>query len=411
MLSLLFSRVFLTIIIILISECTGSTSGAKTKRQVSLHDIVQGALNFVQPIFDTTQPLQSHFQTAKKIIRSELVRPRDAEILGLPKYSALADIPICKSNSKICKFISCTAHNFRVDEKISNLNLAAQILGDSKLRKAILNDPNILLTVCREQGLSPEQCKLFSSGFNLINKFITTIDAEVTAGKKSTSYGVKDDPYYDEGDALPVPIQPGVFQNVGSRTWSTHQSYADDPNQILPPMSQETRKPLQDFDSAPSTLRNLSRSTLARPLQVTPPTPSGLFSFPPLIFAFPTLATFAPLAPATISLPFTSNLISKKILNFLPPDWDTKLFSSNIIPLPLPLPIIKYPIEFDRMTSAESSRSKRASDYYDDVEEEDGAEKHKSTSTTNQKSGTNQNAKKTKTVEKNLMDCIKYLKE
>lgn len=62
---------------------------------------------------------------------------RDAEILGLPNYSALDDMPICKSNSKICKFIICSAQNFQNDESISNLNLAAQMLADTKLRKAI----------------------------------------------------------------------------------------------------------------------------------------------------------------------------------------------------------------------------------------------------------------------------------
>jgi hypothetical protein len=47
------------------------------------------------------------------------------------------EIPICRGNSQICRFISCTARNFKQDENFANLNLAAQLLEDKKMRKVI----------------------------------------------------------------------------------------------------------------------------------------------------------------------------------------------------------------------------------------------------------------------------------
>nr|CDP91064.1 Bm4163, isoform a [Brugia malayi] len=138
---------------------------------VSLNDIIQGALNFVRPIIDTSGSMQSDLMISRKL-QSETIRGRDAEILGSPKYSStLDDMPICRSNSRICKFITCSAHNFQNDESLSNLNLAAQMLADTRLRKMIASNPSILLTVCQEHGLSSVQCKLFANAFQLINRY------------------------------------------------------------------------------------------------------------------------------------------------------------------------------------------------------------------------------------------------
>jgi hypothetical protein len=62
---------------------------------------------------------------------------RETQILGAPKFSSTMEIPICRGNSQICRFISCTAHNFKNDENFANLNLATQLLGDKKMRKVI----------------------------------------------------------------------------------------------------------------------------------------------------------------------------------------------------------------------------------------------------------------------------------
>uniref|UniRef100_A0A9J2Q063 Uncharacterized protein n=1 Tax=Ascaris lumbricoides TaxID=6252 RepID=A0A9J2Q063_ASCLU len=76
---------------------------------------------------------------------------RDREILGAPKYSSLDDVPICKGNSRICNFISCTAHNFKNDQSFANINLATQVLADTKLRKAI-SKPEMSVKLTAREG-------------------------------------------------------------------------------------------------------------------------------------------------------------------------------------------------------------------------------------------------------------------
>lgn len=114
---------------------------------VSLEDLISSALHIVRPIFDPSQPLESPMIPKKVNLKSlEIYRNkilfslqvsvdnpaldrRDSSILGAPMYSTLRDVPICRGNSQICKFISCTAHNFKHDQNFANLNLAAQLIG------------------------------------------------------------------------------------------------------------------------------------------------------------------------------------------------------------------------------------------------------------------------------------------
>ena len=80
---------------------------------------------------DHTSFFVSHFQLT-------LGDEMGARALGAPAYTPLSEIPLCRGGqSQICRFLSCAAQNFQHDDKISNLNLAAQTLGDRKLRKAI----------------------------------------------------------------------------------------------------------------------------------------------------------------------------------------------------------------------------------------------------------------------------------
>lgn len=69
--------------------------------------------------------------------QSPSIGMRESTILGAPAYSSPREVPICRGNSQICKFISCTAHNFKYDSNIANLNLAAQLIGDKKFRETI----------------------------------------------------------------------------------------------------------------------------------------------------------------------------------------------------------------------------------------------------------------------------------
>uniref|UniRef100_A0A0R3RVS2 Uncharacterized protein n=1 Tax=Elaeophora elaphi TaxID=1147741 RepID=A0A0R3RVS2_9BILA len=384
---------FLTLFVTLtlpVLACGDDIIGMKkdAKRQVSLTDIIQGALNFVRPIIGTSERMQSDVMTSRKF-RSEQLRGRDAEILGSPKHSALDDIPICKSNSKLCKFIVCNAQNFQNDESVANLNLAAQMLADTKLRKAIASDSSILLTACQEQGLSPSQCKLFANAFQLIDRFISTIEPLDEDAKKMHHYVIKDDPYHDDSDAPPVPIQPGVHQDIGSRTWSTKGRNSNESVTPIP---------------VGSMLKQVS----------PPPTPPALLTFPPLIFTFPTSATVAPMishpsSPAGFKLDLSSsvNLLTKE-MQMLVSRFNDKSLLPNIMSLPLPL--IMLPEQLKAVNPVGSVRNRRSNDYYDNIEEEDYEMRSASIPISDNNQQLIKLRKQTRD-QKGLVDCMKILKD
>uniref|UniRef100_A0AC34RQ98 Uncharacterized protein n=1 Tax=Panagrolaimus sp. JU765 TaxID=591449 RepID=A0AC34RQ98_9BILA len=108
------------------------------KFPVSLDDLIQGALQFVKPIFDTSQPLKTMNSMSRAVDDSPVFEGRQQAALGIQKENAaFKDAPICRGNSQICKFIACAAHNFKHDENFANLNLATQLISDKKLRKTI----------------------------------------------------------------------------------------------------------------------------------------------------------------------------------------------------------------------------------------------------------------------------------
>lgn len=116
-----------------------SLIGRRFARQLSLDDLIHTALQIVKPIFDTSQPLIDGGAT-KKVMDSEKISSgslRESNILGVQRYTSLSQVPICQGNSQICRFISCTARNFKHDSNFANLNLAAQLIGDQELRKTI----------------------------------------------------------------------------------------------------------------------------------------------------------------------------------------------------------------------------------------------------------------------------------
>lgn len=148
-----------------------------------IDEIITKALALVQPIFNLNINRQQLAQADAMIPHgmldalNPLLGERDKQILGAPRYDKLDDVPICiMGNSKICKFVACTAKNFKNDESFENLNLAMQVLGDRDLRQAIVNDPGIMNTVCNEGNMTQSQCNLFTSGFRLIDKFMTSLE-------------------------------------------------------------------------------------------------------------------------------------------------------------------------------------------------------------------------------------------
>ncbi|KAL3989773.1 hypothetical protein ACH3XW_28975 [Acanthocheilonema viteae] len=362
------------------------------------------------------------------------MRGRDVEILGLPKHSALDDMPICKSNSKICKFITCSARNFQNDESISNLNLAAQMLADTKLRKMIASDSSILLTACQEQGLSPLQCKLFANAFQLIDRFISTIEPLEKDVKNLHHYIIKDDPYYDDSDAPPIPIQPGMRQAIGSQTWSTNRKNISDDSDLITQTMQLKEKPnLSGVSTFSDPFKNLLNpsdfpnsnsaatsttvdSTLTKPS--SPSITAPLLTFPPLLFTFPTFATVAPIishtsSPESLKLEALSpvNLLTKE-MQMLMSHFDNKLLLPNIISLPSSL--ITLPDQFKSTNPAGSVRNRRSFDYYDNIEEYNDDTKTTSTSIDHAISDNNQQMiklQKQMKGRKGILDCMKLFKD
>ncbi|VDO47212.1 unnamed protein product, partial [Onchocerca flexuosa] len=399
---------------------------------VTLSDIIQGALNFVRPIIGTPESMQSDFMASRKF-RSEQIKGRDAEILGLPKYSVMDDMPICKSNSKICKFITCTARNFQNDKSIMNLNLAAQMLADKKLRKMIASDPSILLTSCQEQGLSPAQCKLFANAFQFIDRFIATIEPLEADSKRLQRYVIKDDPYYDDSDAPPVPIQPGMYQNIGgSQTWSSNERNINDSELLkekqnlsgLSEFSHPVTNLLNPFNfpnqnnhvtpvSMESMLKTISLSTTSVPLP----------TFPPLIFTFPTPATIAPMiahpsppvgfpAGFKLDVPSSSMNLMTAELQVLMPQFNNNMLLPNI--MSPPLSPVMLPEPFKPINSAGSIRKKRSDDYYENIEEENDESRSTNVSIHDKTSDNNQQMiklQKQTIDQKGLIDCMKLLEE
>jgi hypothetical protein len=182
---------------------------------------------------------------------------RETQILGAPIYSSLLEVPICRGNSQICRFISCTAHNFKNDDNFSNLNLAAQLLGDKKMRKIISSyviyykealkiscsrNPEAIGTVCREQGLSDSQCRLFSRSFQLIDRFMSNIEKPSDISVSNSLNEVDDPtlkPFEENVTIRTSPLKQRVVNlstprnsQMGSQTWSTHQRVLDNPRSV-----------------------------------------------------------------------------------------------------------------------------------------------------------------------------------
>ncbi|CAD5229215.1 unnamed protein product [Bursaphelenchus okinawaensis] len=196
-----------------------SAIASPVKRQVTLDDLIHTALSFVKPIFDTSRPLQE----SPGVVKKNAYQGREVAVLGAPTLLQSSDSPICRGNSQICKFISCTAHNFKYDESFANLNLAAQLVQDPKMRKVISQNPEAVTSVCREQGLSHEQCRIFSKGFQLIDRFMNTIEKPVEEPTTEEPLEPMLEPINDSPEPYPSP--PSL--PAGSHTWSTRVKSID----------------------------------------------------------------------------------------------------------------------------------------------------------------------------------------
>nr|pir hypothetical protein F46G11.2 - Caenorhabditis elegans [Caenorhabditis elegans] len=272
---------FLLLVPVVLSE--------RSKRQISIDDIISGALSLVRPIFDTSKPIQNEGMLRKPDAPTQ-DDMRDSSILGSHSRTALDDVPLCKGNSNICRFISCSAENFKKDPTFGNIQLAAQILGDAKLRKTISSNSDAVHAVCKEQGMDDAQCKLFSKGFQLIDKFMTSIEKPTDAkggAPPSTEPPVTSIPDFDEPTddepQKPMMDDPAQLQDDDNRKrWADY----DTPS-ITPVIPVQTAHGSKTWSSNPET-KSL------QPLEIRNDLVSSWTQMP--FFAPPTIPPAPPLA-------------------------------------------------------------------------------------------------------------------
>ncbi|KAL3071803.1 hypothetical protein niasHS_016902 [Heterodera schachtii] len=204
-------------------------------------ELISGALQLVRPIFgsaarqfatsskiDSSKEHQRGNPTKPKSVggtpsRLSSARLRELDILGInsrEEINAGDELPeICQGDSRICKFIACTAHNFKRGQSFANLQMMAHILGD-RTEKCVKRNSDAVNDACREHGMGSTQCALFTRAFRLIDKFMTTIEngEERHGGGGGTTAGgaeiVKHDGEREEKNAnadpqkRPKPIVP-----------------------------------------------------------------------------------------------------------------------------------------------------------------------------------------------------------
>uniref|UniRef100_A0A1I8AYJ9 Uncharacterized protein n=1 Tax=Meloidogyne hapla TaxID=6305 RepID=A0A1I8AYJ9_MELHA len=164
-------------------------------------ELISGALRLVRPLVGTAKSLANDVigqnnlnlqsKNSKEIQRISSARLREIEILGAGQVNeeilraensnnnndGMDNIPkICQGNSRICKFVACAAHNFKHDSNLVNLKLATQLLSDKKMRRTIGSNPGAIKDACKEHGLNNGQCSFIARAFQLIDKFMSTIE-------------------------------------------------------------------------------------------------------------------------------------------------------------------------------------------------------------------------------------------
>ncbi|KAL3082343.1 hypothetical protein niasHT_038759 [Heterodera trifolii] len=256
-------------------------------------ELISGALQLVRPIFGSAA---RQFATSSKIDSSKeqqrgnpkpksvggtpsrlsSARLRELDILGInsrEEINAGDELPeICQGDSRICKFIACTAHNFKRGQSFANLQMMAHILGDRKMRHTVgTMNSDAVNDACREHGMGSTQCALFTRAFRLIDKFMTTIedgeerhggDGGTTASGAET---VKHDGEREEKNAnddpqkRPKPIVPANRPIAAQQPSSTAETTQKTPTMI------ETKPTLADlFEPQNDATENSRHSTETR---------------------------------------------------------------------------------------------------------------------------------------------------
>ncbi|GMT31449.1 hypothetical protein PFISCL1PPCAC_22746, partial [Pristionchus fissidentatus] len=141
-------------------------------------DFFNSALSVFKPLVEERR---THIREDSTFIRPMLDSQRDQKVLGAPSRTPLqgATAPICNGDSKLCSFIACQAENFKNDQSFANINLAAQVLADKKLRHSVGDNPDAINAVCEDSGMDSSRCGTFTRGFQTIAKLINSLEGPV----------------------------------------------------------------------------------------------------------------------------------------------------------------------------------------------------------------------------------------
>uniref|UniRef100_A0A914HU94 Uncharacterized protein n=1 Tax=Globodera rostochiensis TaxID=31243 RepID=A0A914HU94_GLORO len=214
--------------------------------------LISGALRLVRPIFGGARQLASaklgpapqdnppkpkNGDAGPPRLSSARLRELDILGMGPREEEAIAgdDVPsICQGDSRICKFVACTAHNFKRGQSFANLQMMAHMLGDRKMRRTVGANPEAVSDACREHGMSGSQCALFSRAFRLIDKFMATIEDGEGGGRGGNSEGGGGGTHAggrerEEKMERPKPIVP-----INRSTSSAHNTSTEPPPTTTP---------------------------------------------------------------------------------------------------------------------------------------------------------------------------------
>uniref|UniRef100_A0A183BLV5 MATH domain-containing protein n=1 Tax=Globodera pallida TaxID=36090 RepID=A0A183BLV5_GLOPA len=263
----------------------------RQKRQAPFDELISGALRLVRPIFGGARQLasaklgpapQDNPPKPKNgdvgPPRLSSARLRELDILGMgPREEetiAGDDVPsICQGDSRICKFVACTAHNFKHGQSFANLQMMAHMLGDRKMRRTVGANPEAVGDACREHGMSGSQCALFSRAFRLIDKFMATIEDGEGGGRGGNSEGGgggtnADGREREEKMERPKPIVP-INRSTAATRSAHNTSTTTSTEQPPPPPTTPSTTPFNSFEPQNDAEigYNTMPNTLPQPIQ------------------------------------------------------------------------------------------------------------------------------------------------
>ncbi|GMR30121.1 hypothetical protein PMAYCL1PPCAC_00316, partial [Pristionchus mayeri] len=142
----------------------------RVSAQSVIGDFINSAMTMIVPIVeDRVSSVRQQMTLARPMLDSQ----QDPRVFGrrTPQSG-----PLFNGNSRLSAFIACQAENIKNDQGIANLNLAAQVLADKKLRNSVVENPEMIHAGCMDSGMDSSRCSTFTRGFQSISRLINTME-------------------------------------------------------------------------------------------------------------------------------------------------------------------------------------------------------------------------------------------